>query len=83
MKTKINDDLEDYINKTLENIYKSINITNLKKETEGGFTNSRFFFGYPRSIKFNFNLLIDHSTQDEVKVEFEIPMILKKTFTDE
>lgn len=83
MTTEINNKIKSHVCEILESVQNSINASNSKKEMKEASFNHHFFFGYPRNVKFNFNLLLDNSTQDEVKVEFEVPFILKKKFMNE
>lgn len=72
--------IKEHVFEILDSVHKSIKFSNSNKgwDTDVFSSNPDFFFGYPRNVKFNFNLLLDNYTQDEVKVEFEVPFILKK-----
>jgi len=75
--------IKEHVSEVLDSVHKSINVSNSAKEVDTESYNNQFFFGYPRNVKFNFSLLLDYSTQDEVRIEFEVPFILKKKFTNE
>jgi hypothetical protein len=83
--TEINNKIKNHVCEILESVHSAIKNSNSNKEINNAIFNNNtdFFFGYPRNIKFNFNLLLDHSTQDVVNIEFEVPFILKKKFMNE
>jgi hypothetical protein len=85
MTIEINNKIKDHVCEILDSVYKSIKTSNSNKvvDTNSFIGNVDFFFGYPRNIKFNFNLLLDQFSQDEVRIEFEVPFILKKKIINE
>ena len=42
--------IKDHVSEVLENVHRSINVSNAIKKVDSDLYNNQFFFGYPRNV---------------------------------